>query len=86
MNNTYSVKLPSSGRYILWCDEHWYETTPEPYPFFEKEQAETIVKQLRNHYTYNAVVVDAQGNEINKPKVSPIKEFTEEKKSFFRKF
>ena len=86
MDKMYSVKLPSTGKYILWCDEHWYETTPEPYPFFTKEQAEGIVKQLRNHYTYNAVVVDAEGNELTTPKVNPMKEFAEAKKTFFKKF
>ena len=81
MENLYSVKCPNTGRYIVWCDEHWYETDKEPVTIFEKEKAEAIVKQLRNHYIYNAVVVDADGNELAaKEPENPMKQ--EEKKSF----
>lgn len=84
MEKLYSVKLPSTGKYILWCDECWYETTPVPNCNFTEEQAKAIVKQLRNHYTYNAIVVDKDGVELAKP--AAVNPMTTVKKSFFRKF
>lgn len=81
----YSVKLPNSGKYIAWCDEHWYEVTELPNPIYTKEQAEAVVKQMRNHYVYNAVLVDSDGNELVKKKPNPIKP-AEPANSFFKKF
>ena len=83
MEQLYSVKK-KSGRYIVWCDEHWYETVEYPYPHFSKAEAEAIVKQMRNHYCYDAVIEDKDGNLAENPAAKPIP--TEIKKSFFKKF
>lgn len=85
MEKMYSVKCPNTGKYIVWCDECWYETTTFPNPIYTKEQAEAIVKQMRNHYVYNAVLVDSNGKELVEKLPNPMKE-AEPQKSFFSKF
>ena len=84
MEQLYSVKKKKSGLYIVWCDECWYETSEEPYPHFTKEEAEDIVKQMKNHYCYDAVIEDRNGNLLVKEQVTPMP--AEFKKSFFKKF
>ena len=82
MEQLYSVRK-KSGRYIVWCDDCWYETSDCPHPFFTKEQAEKIVKQMRNHYCYDAYIEDENGNPVIKQAAPILKEI---KKAFFRKF
>ena len=85
MEKMYSVKCPNTGRYIAWCDEHWYETTQFPNPIYTKEQAEAVVKQMQSHYTYNAILVDSEGNELVEKKQNPIKP-AKPANSFFKNF
>ncbi len=73
MEKMYSVKTARNGRYIVWCDEHWYETMPAPNPVYTKEEAEAIVKQLKNHYVYTAFLVDEDGNELTAHSENPMK-------------
>lgn len=53
----YVVRVNYKGgksRYIEWCDEHWYGTTPiRPLPKYTLEQAKTVCEQMRDHYSYN---------------------------------
>lgn len=84
MEQLYSVKKRKSGRYIVWCDECWYETTEQPYPHFTKKEAEAIVKQMKNHYCYDAVIEGKNGTLVVEPKENPMR--IEVKKSFFKKF
>ena len=82
MEQLYSVRK-KSGRYIVWCDECWYETADYPYPYFTKERAEQIVEQMKKHYCYDAYIEDKDGNAIVKEAAPAPVEF---KKAFFRKF
>ena len=82
MEQLYSVRK-KSGRYIVWCDECWYETTDCPYPHFTKAEAEKIVEQMKNHYCYDAYIEDKDGKALIKEAKPTTVEI---KKAFFRKF
>lgn len=67
----YSIKVNGSGRYITYCDDCWYETSEAEFPYFTKEQAEKIRKQLKSHYVYNVTI--SNGDEVlaeEKPKAA----------------
>ena len=46
----YVVRVNYKGgksRYIEWCDEHWYGTTPiRPLPKYTLEEAKTVCEQM----------------------------------------
>lgn len=58
----YSVRIPSTGRCVKWCDSHWYETVPYDNPVFTKERAQEICSQMRSHYTYRMQIVGDDGH------------------------
>ena len=85
----YGIRINKTGRYITWCDEHWYETSDEPFYGFSHEDAVAIAKQLKSHYVYDVTLVDNDNNEeriCKAAKNNPMKEIATVKKSFFRKF
>lgn len=57
----YAIKINKSGRFVVWCDEHWYETESEPVYIFTKERAEQIAKQLKEHYVYAVTLMERDG-------------------------
>ena len=59
----YSVRL-KSGRYILNCDDNWYETCDYDNRFFTKEEALKIKDQLIHHFQYYAVLCSEDGEEV----------------------
>ena len=66
MENLYSIRINNTGRYVKYCDEHWYETDAAELRLFTKQQAESIEKQLRHHYVYSVTI--SNGTDIlNKP-------------------
>ena len=82
----YGIKIYSTGRYIVWCDECWYETTDNKHLALDsKEEAMAIAQQMRKHYTYKTVIVDSDVNEevvdFLKKTTNPMKE-----ESFFEEF
>lgn len=56
MEKLYSIKNKKTGRYVIHCDENWYEATENEVHLFTKEQAEAIAKQLREHYVYHVII------------------------------
>ena len=50
-----------SFRYIRWCDEHWYETSGIPLHNFTLDEAHTIVRQMRDHYSNVIEIMDETG-------------------------
>lgn len=96
MEELYIVRVNyKSGkhRYIEWCDECWYGTTPiKPMPKFTLEQAHTVCEQMKNHYSYNLdiinedeVIIEHVNWLMPKSKVNPKtdEQPKEKKKSFF---
>ena len=59
-NRLYSIKINSSGRYVRYCDDCWYETCESEFPFFKKEQALKIREQLRKHYVYSVTISNGE--------------------------
>ena len=65
----YAIKIDRAGRfdsskknrYILCCDDNWYETTNNPTPLFTYNQARDIAKMLPNHYVYIVTLIDSNG-------------------------
>ena len=86
----YAIRINKGGRFVTWCDEHWYEASNEPFYNFTHEEAVAIAKQMKSHYVYDVTLIDRDGNEEricrNAQKENPMKEFLNAKKSFFRKF
>lgn len=74
MENLYSIKNVKTNRYIIHCDENWYEATENEVRLFTKEQAEAIAKQMRSHYVYNIVISNGtETYEYGKKKSEPAK-------------
>ncbi len=74
----YSVQVKATGRYIVHCDENWYEATKEELRIFTKEQAEAIAKQMRNHYVYSVIISNGEetyevGNKIKPAPAQKVK-------------
>lgn len=74
----YSIKIKSSGRYILWCDKCWYQTSGEECRLFSKEEAEKIAKLLESHYVYAVTISNGEETydipgETKKPVVTTAK-------------
>ena len=60
----YTIKLGKDYiRYILDCDEHWFETTSAPTYIYTYEQAKAVVKQLKSHYVWMATIIGQDGSE-----------------------
>lgn len=62
MDKLYSIKINKTGRYVKYCDEHWYETSSEELRLFTKDEAEKIREQMKNHYVYALTISD--GTEV----------------------
>ena len=60
MNDLYSVKVSATGRYIIHCDDCWYETSAAEMRVFTKDRAEEIAKQMRNHYVYKVTISNGE--------------------------
>ena len=70
----YSVKNVKTNRYIIHCDENWYEATAGEMRLFTKPQAESIAKQLRQHYVYDVVISNgAETYQYGNKKAEPVK-------------
>ena len=52
----YSIQIKATGKYVKYCDNCWYETSIEPWPFYTKEQAEAVAKKMREHYVYDVII------------------------------
>lgn len=81
----YSVKIynkkTNTSRYILWCDERWYETCSFDNRIFTYEQAKTVVEQMKNHYQYHVSIVGDNGEEFyDYGNLAPKKHITKKKK------
>lgn len=78
MEKLYTVKINSTGRFIAWCNECWYETSPEKIFNYTHEQAVSVANQMRNHYTYEVTLVGQDGSEEvlvkGKPRQNPMAE------------
>jgi hypothetical protein len=49
-------------RYILNCDDHWYEASTFKSFNFTKEDVERIIQQLKKHFQSKVFVLDMNGN------------------------
>ena len=59
----YGVKT-APGRYIIWCDDKWYETVKQDTrPFSTKEDALKAVQQLVEHFQYHVVLISEEGEQ-----------------------
>ena len=56
MAELYSIRINATGRYVKYCDEHWYETVGTPLSVFTKQQAQDVAKQMRSHYVYDVTI------------------------------
>lgn len=52
----YPIKINKTGRYLVHCDEHWYETDSAPAMKFTEQECNALVKQLKNHYVYDVTI------------------------------
>lgn len=69
------TKFPNAvDKYIVWCDDCWYETSVEPSYTFTEDKAKEIVKKLEKHYVYQSAIVDEKGNETKFDCIAEIKE------------
>lgn len=55
----YNIKI--GERYLLWIDDHWYETSANPSLTLTKEEAIYALNLLKKHYVYNADVLTING-------------------------
>ncbi len=77
MENLYSIKNVKTNRYIIHCDENWYEATAGEMRLFTKEEADAIAKQLRQHYVYDVVISNGVDTyQYGKKKEEPVKQVT----------
>lgn len=87
----YAIKINKSGSYIIFCDEHWYETSgKEPIYTFTLEEAHAVVERMRSHYVYHLTIEGKDGSveDINflAPKANPmVNEVGTEKKKTLTK-
>lgn len=56
MKKLYSIKIDKTGRYVKYCDEHWYETEGIAIPRYTKDQANSIARQMQKHYVYGVTI------------------------------
>ena len=61
----YAVKIIKTGKYILWCDECWYETTTDSTPKYSYDRAREITEQMKTHYCYDLDIVSNDGKVEN---------------------
>lgn len=80
----YAIKINKTGRYLLWCDDNWYETSSYASYRFTQEQADIIRKQLKKHYVYY-VTLEAEATE-EKPKTAKTETTVAKKSPFKLKF
>ena len=58
----YGIKLQSCERYILWCNDQWYETTDARFSAFTSlKEAVAAIKKLVEHYVYHVTLVWDEG-------------------------
>lgn len=71
---TDKTKFPNAvDKFIVWCDDCWYETSAEPSYTFTEDKAKEIVEKLKNHYVYQSSIVDERGNETKFDCIADIK-------------
>ena len=56
MEKVYPIRINKTGRYLKYCDEHWYETDSEPTMKYTEAECNRLLKQLKNHYVYDATI------------------------------
>lgn len=62
----YAIRIDKTGRYIEWCNCHWYGTKKEPLYIFDRGECTVIAKYLKDYnYVYNITLVDEDGKEEN---------------------
>ena len=59
----YAIRIDKTGRYIQWCNSHWYGTQKEPLYQYTEEECKEVFAQMNSHYTYAATMVDENGKE-----------------------
>lgn len=71
----YGIKLQSCDRYVMWCDNKWYETDRgECLPFSSLKEALAAIKQLVEHYVYHVTLVSSKEKvdyDFGKKRVQP---------------
>lgn len=67
MEKLYSVRINrknGNSKFVLFCDDHWYEVRTNNVPNYTMERAIEVTEQLKNHYCYNLDIVDKDGNVV----------------------
>lgn len=67
MEKLYSVRInrkDGNSKFVLFCDNHWYEVRTNNVPNYTMERAIEVTEQLKNHYCYNLDIVDGDGNVV----------------------
>ena len=84
----YPIRFNKTGKYLKYCDEHWYETDSAPTMKYTEQECRALVKQLKNHYVYDVTieglepVVDVKPVEktsIKKGSIAHLKELMKKK-------
>jgi len=63
-NKKYALKLLFKGgteKYVLWCDEHWYDVTVDPTPRFTQAEVYKMANMMKDHYVYKMDVISETG-------------------------
>lgn len=64
-NTMYALKVLFKGgteKYVLWCDEHWYDVTGDPTPRFSQVEVYRIANMMKEHYVYKMDVISEKGH------------------------
>ena len=62
----YAIRIDKTGRYIEWCNDHWYGTRKEPLYLFDREECTTIANYLKNNPQHTLTTVrEALNNEFS---------------------
>ena len=56
------IAIKIGNRYVSWCDEYWYETTPYPTFIYSKDSALSVIKQMTKHYQYSFALLHDNGS------------------------
>lgn len=54
----YAVQIVKSGRFVEWCDEHWFGAVYYPLYKYALKEAVHICVLMQNHYTYQLNILD----------------------------
>lgn len=68
-----------SNRFILWIDEHWYDTTNAEAYVVPEDKIEQVKEYMKSHFIYYATFVYPNGNKVEWSafkKIQPKAKFT----------